>query len=216
MFLYQAKRRGPLEGPPDAAPLAAEGPADSGGAGAPVASSDLSGPGLTWKAKMEEDATVVTFMVSNHMYYPYKDIRLEGFVIDGVAPSEKDPVTVAELGPSENQEFALHYDHLKWLGDDVPAGRADLGWAEKHFSFASAWIAVLPGTPLRNEPAATGKSVEAKGSKTVTGTVVKLGDADARALQAKREAERKAKGAEDGAAPKAQAVGELHAEESKP
>jgi hypothetical protein len=156
---------------------------------------DINGPHLEARAKLDGDVTTVTFTISNRTPNLYKEIRFHGLTLGKMEPREKAalPVEIAELAPGGSHTFALHYDGLAWIGDDVPVTRIDLLWAEKPLDFSNSWVTVVKSPP--SEPGVTVNSSEIKGSSSGGGGGVRLDEADARALKERRDAAWKAKDA---------------------
>jgi hypothetical protein len=155
------------------------------------------GAHLDCLAKLDGDATTVTFTVSNRSSNTYRDMILQGFTLGKTEPREKAtlPVRIAELAPGASHKFALHYDRLVWIGDDIPVSRIDMGWAEKPLDFSNSWVTVVNTKSLASDPSITSSATHLEGSSSTTGVQVPLDEEDARAIKSRRDALWKAKAA---------------------
>jgi hypothetical protein len=99
-------------------------------------------PGLDYRVSLDGDVTTVTFTITNRSTSLCKELTCDGFTLGKIAPREKAtlPIKVAELAPKASHEFVLHYDHVKWLGDEVTKDRIDTGWAQQPLSYSCSCV----------------------------------------------------------------------------
>jgi hypothetical protein len=148
------------------------------------------GPSLDWRVNLDGDVTTITITATNRSTGLFKDLVYDGFALGKVAPREKEtlPIKIAELAPKASHQFVLHYDHVKWLGDDVGADRIDTGWAQQPLSYSNSWVLVADSSTL--DPNGNATVSDSKGAGDHNGVPICLDEKTAHELKARRDSAR--------------------------